>query len=65
MSICSNAGSLISRRSYLYDIATNTWSAAINKVYNDRSDEEGWAKLADGSVLTYDLFKSKAAPQGS
>lgn len=59
------AGSISSQRTYLYDIATNTWSAPINKVYNDRSDEEGWAKLADGSVLTYDLFKSKStAPPG-
>ncbi len=54
------AGSLTSRRTYLYDIATDTWSPAINKVYNDRSDEEGWVKLADGSTLTYDLFQSKA-----
>ena len=44
----------------VYNIATNTWGPAIPKVYNDRSDEEGWVKLADGSVLTYDLFQSKA-----
>jgi len=54
------AGSIISRNSYLYDIATNTWSAAIPKVYNDSSDEECWVKLPDGSVLTYDLFRSIA-----
>jgi len=59
------AGSISSQRTYLYNIATNSWSAPINKVYNDRSDEEGWVKLADGSVLNYDLFKSKANPPGS
>jgi hypothetical protein len=53
-------GSIGTRNSYLYDIATNTWSAPIPKVYNDRSDEEGWVKLPDGSVLTYDLFQSIA-----
>ena len=52
------AGSIGTRNSFLYDIATNTWSSAAPKVYNDRSDEEGWVKLPDGSVLTYDLFKS-------
>jgi hypothetical protein len=52
------AGSLSTRNSYLYDIAANTWSPAAPKVYNDRSDEEGWVKLRDGSVLTYDLFQS-------
>lgn len=55
------AGSLISRRTYLYDIDTDSWGPAIDKVYDDRSDEETWVKLADGSVLTYDLFQSMAA----
>jgi hypothetical protein len=54
------AGSLISRRTYLYDIDTDSWGPAIDKVYDDRSDEETWVKLADGSVLTYDLFQSMA-----
>jgi hypothetical protein len=58
------AGSLLTRNSYLYDIATNTWSFAAAKVYNDRSDEEGWVKLPDGSVLTYDLFRSVATGGG-
>lgn len=53
-------GSISTRNSYVYDIATNTFGPAIPKVYNDRSDEEGWVKLASGSVLTYDLFQSKA-----
>jgi hypothetical protein len=54
------AGSLTTRNTYLYDIATNTWSFAAAKVYNDQSDEEGWVKLPDGSVLTYDIFQSVA-----
>ncbi len=54
------AGAIVSPKSYLYDVPTNTWSATGSKVYNDRSDEEGWVKLADGRVLTYDLFESIA-----
>lgn len=53
-------GSISRRNSYLYNIATNTFGPAIPKVYNDRSDEEGWVKLASGGVLTYDLFQSKS-----
>lgn len=52
------AGSIFLPVTYTYDIATNTWSGAIPKVNNDRSDEETWVKLADGRVLTYDLFSS-------
>lgn len=54
------AGSLFTNRTYLYDIATDSWSFAAVKVYNDRSDEEGWVKLPDNSVLTYDIFQSVA-----
>ena len=54
------AGSISTRQTYLYNIATDSWSAPISKAYNDRSDEEGWVKLAGGSVLNYDLFVSKA-----
>jgi hypothetical protein len=52
------AGSLNTRNTYLYDIASNTWSGAIPKVYNDQSVEETWVKLPHGGVLTYDLFQS-------
>src|SRR5262245_53483730 len=41
------AGSLFTNRTYLYDIATDSWSFAASKVYNDRSNEEGWVKLPD------------------
>ena len=43
-----------------HDIASDGWSFAAHKVYNDSSDEEGWVKLSDGGVLTYDIFKSVA-----
>ena len=52
------AGSIGTRNTYLYDIASDTWSAAIPKVYNDRSDEETWVMLPGNKVLTYDLFQS-------
>jgi hypothetical protein len=59
------AGNLANSTTFLYDIATDAWSQSGTKIYADQSDEEGWAKMADGTVLTYDLFKSKANPQGS
>jgi hypothetical protein len=52
------AGSLFSNNSYLYDIASNSWSFAAAKVYPDASDEESWVKLPDTTVLTYDIFES-------
>jgi hypothetical protein len=52
------AGSIFTPNTYLYDILLNTWSAAIPKVYNDRSDEETWVMLPGNRVLTYDLFQS-------
>jgi len=54
------AGSIFTNRTNIYDIAANSWSPGPSKVYNDRSDEEGWVKLADGRVLNYDLFQSIA-----
>jgi hypothetical protein len=54
------AGSIFGGNSYLYDIAADSWAFAAHKVYNDSSDEEGWVKLPDGNVLTYDIFKSVA-----
>lgn len=52
------AGSIFTNMTYLYDIATNTWSFAASKAYPDRSDEESWAKLPNGKVMTYDIFES-------
>jgi hypothetical protein len=56
------AGDLLNGNTFLYDIATNSWTQSGTKVYADSSDEEGWVKQADGSVLTYDLFKSVQTP---
>jgi len=42
----------------IYDPTTNAWSAGGTKVHNDQSDEESWVKLANGDILTYDLFSS-------
>ncbi len=57
-------GSLVSPASYIYSIATNSWSFAANKVYDDSSDEEGWTRLADGRILTYDIGQSTRAGEG-
>jgi hypothetical protein len=50
------AGFISGPQTYIYDPATNTWSFAANKLLNDRSDEETWVTLPDGSVLSYDVF---------
>jgi hypothetical protein len=57
------AGNLELPTTNIYDVASNTWAAGSTKVYDDRSNEEGWVKLADGSILTYDIFQS--VTQGS
>lgn len=54
------AGNLENSNTFLYNIGMNSWTQTGTKIYTDQSDEEGWAKLADGSILNYDLFKSKA-----
>jgi len=58
------ASSLRSPNTYLYDYGSNSWSQGATKVYNDDSDEEGWALLSDGTMLTYDIFKSESAKSG-
>src|SRR5579862_2371544 len=58
------AGNIFNNSTYIYSVDTNSWTQAATKVYNDRSDEEGWTMLSGGSVLTYDLFQSVAANQG-
>jgi len=50
------AGDISTNQPQIYDIASNTWAAGPHKVYNDRSDEESWAKRGDGKVMVYDLF---------
>jgi hypothetical protein len=52
------AGDLISPRTFLYSIADNAFAQTGTKVYNDSSDEEGWAVLPNGQILNYDLDPS-------
>ncbi len=49
-------GYLSGPQTYIYNPATNIWSTGPTKLYNDQSDEETWTKLADGSILSYDIF---------
>jgi len=58
------AGNIFNNSTFTYSVDTNSWSQAATKVYNDRSDEEGWTALSGGNVLTYDLFQSVTAGQG-
>jgi uncharacterized repeat protein (TIGR01451 family) len=50
------AGYLSGPQTYIYDPASSTWSNGPQKLYSDRSDEETWIKLQDGSILSYDVF---------
>ena len=58
------AGNIFNNSTFTYSVATDSWSFTANKFYNDRSDEEGWAKLSDNKVITYDLFQSVAKGSG-
>lgn len=49
-------GYLSGPQTYLYNPATNTYTPTGSKLRNERSDEETWLKLPDGSVLSYDVF---------
>ncbi len=52
------AGDIFTNQPMIYNPGTNAWSPAGVKNFPDRSDEEGWVKLPNGDVLTYDLFRS-------
>ncbi|HEX3151629.1 MAG TPA: hypothetical protein VHR66_26380 [Gemmataceae bacterium] len=53
------AGYVVGAQTYRYNPSTNTWAAtAGSKLRGDRSDEESWVKLPDGSILSYDIFAS-------
>lgn len=58
------AGSIFLPTPYIYSLTGDKWTPAGTKHYNDRSDEEGWAVLDDGRILTYDLFVSVPANTG-
>ena len=59
------AGYLDGPQTYLYNIATNTWTETGTKLNNDRSDEEGWVKLPDDSILSYDIFDNTGNSPGT
>lgn len=52
------AGYKLGPETYLYDPASNTWSATGSKLHNDPSREETWIKLPDNSILSYDITSS-------
>ena len=54
------AGYLNDTQTYVYDPSSNSWSQAASKLFNDKSNEEGWVKLADGSILTVDVWGNQA-----
>lgn len=51
-------GDLLNSNTFIYDAASNAWSRSGAKVYPDSSDEEGWTRTSQGSIVTYDLFQS-------
>lgn len=58
-------GSLFTSNTYLYDPVFDFWFQAGIKLRNDRSDEETWLMLPDGSILSYDVFASDTNQVGS
>ena len=59
------AGSLTNANSFLFDPVRNSWSRTGVKLRADRSDEESWCILPDGTVLSYDVFASPAKGAGT
>jgi hypothetical protein len=58
------AGYISGPQTYIYDPASNTWTATGTKWRSDQSDEESWVTLPDGSILSYDVFSSITDNQG-
>ena len=52
------AGFFGGANTYIYDPATDKWTATADKLHSDGSDEETWLKLHDGSILSYDIDAS-------
>lgn len=58
-------GDLVNGNTFIYHPSTDTWTMSGTKVNSpESSDEEGWAEMTSGNILTYDLFKSIAAGAG-
>ena len=55
------AGYLSGPQTYIYHVGSNTWTPTGTKLNGDRSDEETWIKLADDSILSYDVFTNGGA----
>jgi hypothetical protein len=53
-------GDLVSANTYIYNVPANSWSPSGTKVYPDSSDEEGWTRTSEGTIVNYDLFQSIA-----
>jgi hypothetical protein len=51
-------------QTYVYNPTANRWSAAAEKLRDDRSDEETFLELPDGSILSYDIYSSIAGGVG-
>ena len=43
-------------QTYIYNVSSNSWTSTGTKNNGDQSDEEGWVKLPDNSILSYDVF---------
>jgi uncharacterized repeat protein (TIGR01451 family) len=57
------AGSVNGPQTYIYDPGTNAWSNGPTKLFGDSSDHESWTKLADGSILSYDVNSNPGEAQ--
>jgi uncharacterized repeat protein (TIGR01451 family) len=57
------AGSKTGPQTYIYDPTTNTWTSGPTKLFNDESWGEPWTKLADGSILSYDIWNNVGEAQ--
>ena len=52
------AGYISGAQTYIYNPTANTWAQTGTKANSDRSDEESWVTLPDGSILSYNVFSS-------
>jgi len=43
---------------FLYTPATDTWTSNATMLHGDIGSEESWVKLADGSILNYEIWNS-------
>ena len=56
-------GSRVGPRTYIYDPAANAWTAGPTRLFNDQSYGERWIKLADGSILSFDIWNNVGEAQ--